>query len=157
MREPEFKASLENWNVATAQLHWGEQRVFLDTLKLVSEEQIQMAYGTDINKDGNACLVNAARPMLASMVNATNTPAEKYNALVASFDEINYYLWTKGVNPDSQVVSPLAAEILIANFSPLKVPNKNEVSKEALLTQVEGLDFISMYEERENTINIKPN
>lgn len=110
-------ATLKDWNTATANLPWGVQRVFLDALNSVKDEQIHMVWGRDY-RDGKPCLVNAVASMLTTS-GGHGIPLNKFGPVVSAFDSLNFQLRQQGVNTDAYV-SPLAAEILIRNFGDLK-------------------------------------
>jgi hypothetical protein len=113
------------WTKATGDLQWGVQRALYETLGAVAQDGVKLVYGTD-SYDGSPCLINAVANMLALDVNAVS-PASWFPSVVAEFDRINKDLWVRGVNPETYMVSETAAEILMANFGPLKpVPTEEE-------------------------------
>lgn len=108
---------LKEWNIATSNLPYGVQRVFLDTLNLVKEEKIHLVHGADY-RDGKPCLVNAVGAMLTTG-GGNGIPSEYFGHVVGMFDRLNSAFLSQGVNEDGYV-SPLAAEIMIRNFGALK-------------------------------------
>lgn len=121
------------WNEATAALPWGAQRALKETLQSVADEQIKLAWGADYN-DGTPCLINAASTMLKAVdgEGGHGKPSMAFPNIVSAFDKVNQHLFDKGVNTH-HLVSPLAAEILVANFAPLKdEPQRPEQSDVAL-------------------------
>lgn len=114
MSEINFKP----WTKATANLPWGVQRVFLETLKGVADEQVTLAYGRDYTDGGNPCLVNAVGAMLTAG-GGKGIPGRYFGDMVTAFDSINRDMYRRGINTD-ETVSPIAAEILIRNFGELK-------------------------------------
>lgn len=118
------------WTAATGTLDWGTQRVMKDTLALVSEGKIELVHGVD-SLGGKPCLVNAVAAMIAHDVSQVS-PANWYPSVVDAFDRINAQLVGNGVNRTDGFVSPLAAEVLLANFAPLKpVPTEAEAAEAA--------------------------
>jgi len=109
---------LKDWNVATGNLSWGVQRVFLETLYSVKDHDVHLVHGADY-RDGKPCLVNAVASMLTTSSNGVS-PLREFPKVVGLFDQINKQLQAEGVNSDDGFVSPLAAEILIRNFGNLK-------------------------------------
>lgn len=111
---------LKEWNVATGNLPYGVQRVFLETLTEVKDEHVHLVWGADY-RESKPCLVNA----VANMLGATGgkgghgIPTQKFPEVVRAFDAVNYELRNQGVNTNGYV-SSLAAEILIRNFGTLK-------------------------------------
>jgi hypothetical protein len=108
----------QDWNQATANLQYGVQRVFVDVLTLVQEEKKKdLVWGQDYG-DGGACLVNAAGNMLTTG-GGQGIPMANFGEVVSLFDRINREFRSKDINTDYHV-SPLAAEILLQWFAPLK-------------------------------------
>lgn len=107
----------DNWTKATEDLPWGVQSVMYDTLLLVADGKVNLAYGTDY-AGKSPCLVNAVAAMTEAG-GGRGVPVSKFSSLVSAFDTINSALHQQGIN-DTQLVSPLAAEILIRNFGRLK-------------------------------------
>lgn len=109
-----FKA----WTEATAALPWGVQRVFHDTFTLVKDEKVHLVHGSDY-RDGKPCLVNAVGQMTVAG-GGHGIPSMSYSTIVVLFDKINREFDRQGVNAGDGYVSPLAAEILLHHFAPLK-------------------------------------
>lgn len=111
---------LTNWNLATAKLPYGVQHTFHDVLTLVSEEKKQnLVWGQDYSADyAKDCLVNASAPMLQSG-GGKGIPSRNFGEVVGLYDQINRELKDRDVNT-SDLVSPMAAEILLHHFAPLK-------------------------------------
>lgn len=109
------------WNVATSNLPWGVQSVFLETLKAVRDHGTNLAYGADY-VEGSPCLVNATAVMLSSIKGegGKNKPATHFEEMVIAFDNICRDMYGKGIGEREQIVSPLMAEFLIHNFGTLK-------------------------------------
>jgi hypothetical protein len=108
----------QQWNVATANLPYGVQRVFVDVFSLVKEEKKKdLVWGQDYG-DSGACLVNAAGNML-TVGGGVGIPMANFGEVVALFDSINHEFRSRSINSDYHV-SPLAAEILLQWFAPLK-------------------------------------
>lgn len=122
------------WTEATSELPWGAQRALYQTLELVRDEKIHLAYGTDYNGDGSPCLINAASHMLSAVggEGGNGKPSAYFSDLVGTFDTINKLLYRSRVNLEHQQVSPLAAEILLANFAPLKEQPTEDTAIELL-------------------------
>lgn len=107
------------WGKATHDLPYGVQRVFKDVLDLVQEGKKQdLVYGADYSNSG-ACLVNASANMLVAG-GGHGIPMAAFGDVVSLFDRINKYLEIQGVNNEPGLVSPLAAEILLNWYAPLK-------------------------------------
>lgn len=119
------------WTQATAGLNPGEQRVFKDVLTLVSEEKKNnLVWGSDYGNSGkSACLVNAAGSML-SKGDGQGVPMQQFGAVVALYDQINRAYLSHDINKDHHV-SPLAAEILLHHFAPLKPMPMETIAKES--------------------------
>lgn len=108
----------ENWTKATEALPWGVQSVMYETLLLVADGKVKLAFRTDY-QEGTPCLVNAVGAMTQAGA-GEGIPGEYFPALVSAFDTINEALRIQGINDTPRIVSPLAAEILIRNFGKLK-------------------------------------
>lgn len=126
----------EQWERVTAELPWGVQQVLHDTLELVSEDKIKLVYGADYSGN-HACLINSVAQMLS--VNkgegGYGIPMQYFAPLVGTFDQINRQLKRDGVNTD-QYVSPMAADVLLRYFAPLREkPIEAEVNE---ATQMEA-------------------
>lgn len=122
--------SFKDWTDATAELPWGVQKVMHDTLTLVSESKVTLAYGADYSK-GSPCLVNAVAQMTQAG-GGNGTPMAYFASLVGQFDRINQWLYKEGVNEEPNIVSPLAAEILLRHFAPLKEQPLEKAVDEAI-------------------------
>jgi hypothetical protein len=111
------------WCKATGELPYGVQRTFKDVLDLVQEgKKKDLVYGADYTDQG-ACLVNASANMLVAG-GGHGIPMANFHDVVSIFDQANHYFYQVGVNTDSNIVSPLAAEILLNWYADLKdVPN----------------------------------
>ena len=111
----------QNWTMATANVPYGVQQVLHSSLELVAEEKLTMTYGADFGSDGSPCLINSAGKMLKATGGQTgySLPSVHFHDVVRAFDDINRELYNRNVNTDNHL-SPLAAEILLANFAPLK-------------------------------------
>jgi len=112
--------ALEKWTKATSEIPWGVQRALKETLQAVADEQVTLAWGTDYN-NANPCLINAAATMLKAIggEGGHGKPGMFYSGIVLAFDEVNQELFNRGVNTH-HIVSPLAAEVLVANFAELR-------------------------------------
>lgn len=124
------------WTDATAALPWGAQRALHDTLSLVSEEKVTLVHGADY-KNGSPCLINAAATML-SKINGEGgggKPSSFFGDIVSEFDAINSHLVRVGVNKGDGYVSPMAADVLLAHFSPLRTPEVSDQVTEATKTE----------------------
>lgn len=138
------------WTAATGTLDWGTQRVMRDTLALVSEGKIELVHGAD-SLGGKPCLVNAVASMIAHDVSRVN-PASWYPAVVSAFDRINRALMANDVNAGDGFVSPLAAEVLLANFAPLKpVPTEADFAKAAAEVMVASTVYVEPTDEEVTT------
>lgn len=105
------------WEKATHELPWGVHRAFKDVLGLVQEEKKKdLVYGADYTAKG-ACLVNASANMLV-VGGGHGIPMAKFHDVVSLFDRINKFLEEQGVNHTPNIVSPLAAEILLNWYGP---------------------------------------
>lgn len=109
---------LNEWNKATADLPWGVQRTVHDALTLVSEEKITICYNADY-RNGSPCLINAVGQQLTTS-GGHGIPMSHFGRLVGMFDRINSVLEENGVQENKGFISPLAADILLKNFAPLK-------------------------------------
>lgn len=119
---------LHKWTQVTAGLDWGKQRVLHDTLTLAAEGKIKVVYGAD-DYDGSPCLINAVGCMVKSQ---GETPMTNEPHLVRLFDSINKWFIDKGVNTEGIPghMSPLAAEILVQYFAPLReIPSGTPVGE----------------------------
>jgi hypothetical protein len=115
-----------NWTKATSTLSWGEQRVFHEALTLVAEGKIHMTYGANY-KEGVPCLVNSVAQMMS---HSQVSPGSMFPAVVQAFDTFNGLFKVRGIN-EPYKVSPLAAEILLHHFAPLKEKPAPVVDKAA--------------------------
>lgn len=107
------------WEKATHELPYGVQRVFKNVLDLVQEgKKTDLVYGADYSNQG-ACLVNASANMLVSG-GGHGIPMAAFEDVVSLFDRINKFLEGQGVNNQPGLVSPLAAEILLNWYAPIK-------------------------------------
>lgn len=131
---------LSKWSTATGNLKWGVQRVFLETLHAVKDNDTHLVWGADY-RDGKPCLVNAVASMLTTS-GGHGIPMAKFNEVVSLFDTINQELRKDGVNTDGYV-SPLAAEILIRNFGELKP----EPAPETLVEMSHGAVYVEPTDE----------
>lgn len=147
------------WGKATHELPYGVQRAFKDVLDLVQEgKKKDLIYGADYTANG-ACLVNASANMLV-VGGGHGIPMAAFSDVVSLFDRINKYLEEQGVNNEPSHVSPLAAEILLSWYGPLKdVPDvvenfKTEDDNIIPLPYIEATDeemeqaFMSLLENR---------
>ena len=112
-----LSAALNEWTNAIEGLDWGIQRVLFDALQLVASDDIKMTYAADV-MDGTPCLLNAVSAI--TVQSAHQTPGSFAPNVVNAFDSVNRELFTVGVNEDAHRVSPLAAEVLLRHFGPLK-------------------------------------
>lgn len=115
--EMSLSAALNEWTNAIEGLDWGVQRVLFDALQLVASDDIKMTYAADV-MDGTPCLLNAVSAI--TVQSAHQTPGSFAPNVVNAFDSVNRELFTVGVNEDAHRVSPLAAEVLLRHFGPLK-------------------------------------
>lgn len=110
------------WEKATSNLNWGVQRVFADVLTLAADEKTPtpLVWGRDYG-DGGACLVNQGAQFLSAIggQGGHGKPSAAFGTVVGLFDEINKAFFEKGINVDKSV-SPLAADIMLQWFAPLK-------------------------------------
>jgi hypothetical protein len=110
----------EQWERVTAELPWGVQKVLRDTLELVGEEKVHLVWGRDYS--GNyPCLINSVAQMLSISKGegGNGIPMQYFAPLVGTFDQINAQLKRDGVNTN-EYVSPMAAEVLLRYFAPMK-------------------------------------
>lgn len=107
-----------SWTEATANLSWGAQNVIHTALELAKDGQVKIVYGADYY-DGSACLVNTVGQML-EVGGGSGIPMHHFGAMVGEFDRLNAEFARQGVNSDWRTMSPLAAEILLQHFGPLK-------------------------------------
>lgn len=119
----------EQWTNATANLKWGQQKVFRDVLSAAQDGQTTLVYGTDYG-NGGACLVNTVGVMLTTG-GGNGIPMAHFGEVVSLFDRINGVLASMGVNTESNMVSPLAADILLMHFAPEREQTTEEVMAEA--------------------------
>lgn len=130
------------WRVATADLPWGVQRVLKETLLVVAEEKATLVHGAD-SWNGHPCLINAVANMISLDVNLVN-PSSWFPGVVSAFDRLNRDFITAGINKPGRVVSPLAADVLLANFGTLKpVPVEADYKEQAaeILRTVEAMPY----------------
>ena len=117
------------WTEATAKLAYGEQRVFKDVLTLVSEEKkTNLVWGSDYWGSSGACLVNAAGSML-SKGDGSGVPMQQFGEVVALYDQLNREYLNRGIN-STQHVSPLAADVMLQYFAPLKEAPAETLARE---------------------------
>lgn len=110
-------SSYIEWNRVTADLPWGVQTVLKDTLELVESGDVQLVWGADYSGN-HACLINSVAQMLTTG-GGYGIPMAHFGPLVSLFDRINRDLKVQGVNKNNYV-SPLAAEVLLRYFAPIK-------------------------------------
>lgn len=124
------------WAHATANLNPGEQRVFRDVLTLVAEEKkSNLVWGADYSDGGKgACLVYQTTAMLSSATDqkegTSGFPMAQFGEVVTLYDRLNRLYLEKDINTN-QYVSPLAAEILLHHFAPLKPMPIETIAKES--------------------------
>lgn len=109
---------LTNWNTATANLSWGVQRVFRNVFELAAAGKTHLVFGRDYS-DGSPCLVNSVGTML-TVGGGNGVPMAHFPDIVSLFDSINRELQKRDVNEDGNLVSPLAADVFLHHFAPLK-------------------------------------
>lgn len=109
---------LNSWEKATADAKYGVQRVFHDVFTLAAESKTTLIYGADY-RDGKPCLVNTVGTMLTTG-GGLGIPSNHFGEIVSLFDQINRELENQSVNTNPGYVSPLAAEIFLRHFAPLK-------------------------------------
>lgn len=123
----------EQWGAATAALPWGAQRVFIDVLTLAQQEKTPspLVWGRDYG-DGGACLVNQGAQLLSALdgEGGYGKPSQMFGEVVSLFDQINQEFFKNDIN-FNKTVSPLAADILIQWFAPLKDQPLEEQVNEA--------------------------
>jgi hypothetical protein len=142
----DFDSLRSQWCDATANLAYGVQRVFVDVLTLVAEEKKKdLVWGMDYG-DG-VCLVNAAGNMLTTG-GGQGIPMANFGEVVSLYDRINREFKNKDINTN-QHVSPLAAEILLQWFAPLKDEPVATTVDEATSNEAfaEGVPFIEPSDE----------
>lgn len=125
------------WQIATSNVDWGVQKAFVDVLTLAKDNQVTLVYGADY-KDKGACLVNQAGPILMTG-GGHGVPSRHYGEVVALFDRINREFAGNGVNETPGYVSPLAAEILLQWFAPLKPEPKHKKHSKVFYTPDQGI------------------
>lgn len=114
--------NFNEWERVTGALDWGVQRTLYDTLCLVADEKVKMVHGRDsIQAKGSTypCLINAVAAMIAEDVTQVS-PAGRFPGLVHEFDSLNGKFVEARINKGDGFLSPLAAEILVRHFAPLK-------------------------------------
>jgi hypothetical protein len=114
----DLSTMLEGWTDVTGALKPGVQRVFKDTFDLAAAGETTLIYGADY-RDGSPCLVNTVGTMLTNG-GGQGVPSAHFGEIVSLFDRINRELESSGVNERHGYVSPLAAEVFVRNFAPLK-------------------------------------
>jgi hypothetical protein len=118
--------NLESWTKATGNLPWGVQGLCHDALTLAAADKVTLVHGANYY-DGRPCLFNAIRQMTQQL---EQSPASFAGDVVRAFDEVNSDLKRANVNTDSNKVSPLAAEVLLHHFAPLKgAPTAEEIDR----------------------------
>lgn len=130
----DFDTLKEQWQIATAALPWGVQRVFRDVFTLAANQKTPtpLVWGRDYG-DGGACLVNQGAQFL-SLIDGEGghgKPSAAFGEVVSLFDRINRAFLEEDVNID-KTVSPLAADIFLQWFAPLKPQPVEEATNEAL-------------------------
>jgi hypothetical protein len=111
------------WTAATGNLEWGAQNVIHTALELAAEGKSSIVYGADYS-DGGACLVNTVGQMLA-VGGGSGIPSTHFGAMVREFDRLNHEFESRRINTDHKRMSPIVAEILLANFGALKDEPEN--------------------------------
>ena len=118
----DFDELKEQWQIATAKLPWGVQRVFRDVFALAAEQKTPtpLVWGRDYG-DGGACLVNQGAQFLSLIAGegGYGKPSQAFGEVVGLFDKINAEFLKADVNVN-QTVSPLAADIFLNWFAPLR-------------------------------------
>lgn len=118
----DFDELKEQWQIATAKLPWGVQRVFRDVFALAAEQKTPtpLVWGRDYG-DGGACLVNQGAQFLSLIggEGGYGKPSQAFGEVVRLFDRINREFLEADVNVD-KTVSPLAADIFLQWFAPLR-------------------------------------
>ncbi len=117
---------LTSWNKATAELSWGVQRVFRNVFELAADGKTHLVFGRDYS-NGNPCLVNTVGTML-TVGGGNGVPMAHFPDIVSLFDKINRELQKREVNEDGNLVSPLAADVFLHHFAPLKDEPVNQGS-----------------------------
>jgi len=127
----ELDQLLSDWTDATGNLQWGVQRAFYAVFEAVRDQDTKLVYGADYLK-GFPCLVNSVGTML-STGGGHGVPSSNYGTVVMLFDRINRILRDQEVNVEHGLVSPLAADVFIQHFAPLKdipvVPSHTDTSE----------------------------
>lgn len=120
------------WEKVTAELPWGVQQVLHDTLELVAEGKVHLVWGHDYSGN-HPCLINSVAQMLSANQGegGNGIPMQYFAPLVGTFDQINSQLKKQGVNKDFYV-SPMAADVLLRYFAPLKPKPIEESVNEAM-------------------------
>jgi len=137
--------NFEAWTKATGDLPWGVQRTLYEALGAVANSGIKMCYGANWY-DGAPCLVNAVANMISADP-AKVTPAQWFPHVVREFDMVNEALSMAGVNKYDNIVTPLAAEVLMANFGPLKPPPTEDDWQEAALEVLNSAPYVEPSDE----------
>lgn len=106
------------WNQATAELPWGVQRAFHSVFEAARDNGTTLVYASDYS-GGFPCLVNSVGTMLTAG-GGHGIPSSNFGRVVSAFDKINRLLAEAGVNTEPGRVSPLAADIFLTHFAPLK-------------------------------------
>lgn len=141
----DFDTLKEQWQIATAKLPWGVQRVFRDVFVLASEQKTPtpLVWGRDYG-DGGACLVNQGAQFL-NLINGEGgqgKPMAAFNEVVSLFDRINAAFLEADVNVD-KTVSPLAADIFVQWFAPLRPRPVENAASEAVAPEAFASGIIS--------------
>lgn len=118
----DFDTLKEQWQIATGNLPWGVQRVFRDVFVLAADGKTPtpLVWGRDYG-DGGACLVNQGAQFL-NLINGEGghgKPMAAFSEVVSLFDRINAAFLEADINVD-KTVSPLAADIFVQWFAPLR-------------------------------------
>lgn len=111
-----------NWTSATGDMPWGVQKAFKTALQAVADGDIKMVHGMD-SYEGSPCLVNAINQMISH--DASASPTQFAGSVVSAFDRTTSRMAEQPAFADSTVnphhfVTPLMAEVLLANFGPEK-------------------------------------
>lgn len=113
-----MNAHLNRWRQATGAAPWGVQRAFKTVLEAVRDNDTHLVYGRDYS--GNfPCLVNTVAPMLSANGGQALSPSAHFSAIVGAFDSLNKALREVDVNTDDNLVSPLAADIMLRHYGAL--------------------------------------
>lgn len=124
--------SLTQWTKVTGDLPWGVQRVLHDTLSLVAEGKVTLVHSRDY--DGKTpCLINAVGQMLKAG-GGRGIPSQYFGPLVSQFDSINRHFQTVPSynDPNTNLVSPAVAEVLLHYFAPIKEQPVKDTVDEAM-------------------------